>query len=301
MPMQRERILLLVLLALGAPAWGQEKIKFTKKPLPKGVIVTLATTVDVTMKQSFLAEGELQEINVINKTKKVSVTTVLGVGDKGADVILIEFKTDKSTKKMSGLMESKDSKTSLLEGKKYKLSIKGTELVARTETGGAVSVDELAALKTKKKDLLKRGMLFDPHKSLGKAIGEREMTVGERIKLDQDLIGEVLGQEAAKQGISDFVLTLKGKKTVFGVSCAVFDVSMKLKFPNSKLKALDVEGTITGEWTIGIDTMWSHSIKLGGPLAGKGEIPTPQGHLALTVSGAMEMAGMSAYQVPKTR
>ncbi len=296
--------LLLVTGLILAPLGAQEKIKFTKKELTKGSKVTIARNTSNIMAQAFEMNGQTQRMKTSSVSKDVKIFTVIAANSKGVTEAHVEFKTFENTNKMEGGMGGmggNNEETSLLTGKTYKLKIAGGNLVAKTSEGEDVSADELAALKKELKGQMAGGVLFDPHQKMDQIIGQREVAVGEVIKIEKNLANKIFGAEDSGKNIKSITMTLRGRKKVFGVDCAVFDIKVDIDTSEMTRKGLDVTTDISGDYVVGIENLWSYSAKVAGPIKASGVIVNPNGDIPVTLDGNVSMSAMSVIQMKKAK
>lgn len=282
------------------PAAAQEKIKFTKKSLVKGAVVTVVRTTSEDMTQSQTVAGQDHSMVSTSRSKYVRVWTVLETSDKGVTKAKVEFKTFESEGKMtSGGQDRDTSEESPLTGKTYILTAAKSGLEATTVEKEAVSAPEMEALNKKLKSRLAVGVLVDPHRKMDLAIGAREMTIGQKITVDREIANKVFGAGNGDKKIKAIHLTLTGKKSVFGVDCGVFDIKLELDFDKAKEQGLEITADLKGELLVGINSLWAYKANVAGPIRGEGTVASQMGDMVFSLNGKTAMSAMAAIVTPK--
>ncbi len=293
----------LLLSLLVSPALGQEKIKFTKAMVTKGTVMNVArSTANKTTQVVTMPGQPPQTMTADSKGKSIKMITVLAVGEKGVTQAKIAYKKNSSSTKMNqGGQERESSDQSPLEEKTYLVTLVDGAVKATTVDGEEISEKEMSALRKDLKSKVEQGTLVDPFKRIGTLIGEREVLMGETIKVSSDDANKIFGAGDGGKNFSSITLTLKGKKTFLGVECGVFDVKLELDMSRMKARGLDVTSDINGQFLIGIKNLWAYKAEVKGPIKGNGTVKGPQGEIGVVIDGTVSMSAMVAFTLPKKK
>ncbi len=303
MSIRRLTSALLLLALIVSPALGQEKIKFTKAMVTKGTVMNVAKSTTNKTSQVVTIPGQApRTMSTDAQGKEIKVITILAVGEKGVTKAKMTYKKDSSSTKMNqGGQERESSDESPLEGNTYLVTLVDGAVKATTVDGEEVPEKEMEALRKDLKSKVERGTLVDPFKKIGTLIGEREVLIGETIKISGEDANKIFGDEDSGKNLSGITMTLKGKKNFLGVECAVFDVKLELDMSRMKAQGLDITSDIRGEFLIGINNLWAYKADVKGPIKGNGTVKAPQGEIGVVIDGTVSMSAMAAFTLPKKK
>ena len=281
---------------------AQNRVKFTKKPLPEGTIVHIAMqSVTKAITKISVAEQIIDQ-SQNSAEKEVRVITAIKVVDGKTVKAKISYPTFESSMEKTGSdPKPKKTETSPIAGKTYLLEIKNSKLIAKRENGEDLSAPELKVLKDKYESGTKLTTLFSPYQKMDDMLEGREFTFGEEVRI-KDGLGKALFGAADEEEISfeNVTLILKKTKKVFGVQCAIFEIKINPKmgnlFKDMDIRGLKMKATLKGELTVGIKNLWCYRLKISGPLTMVGFLETPNGKVGLDSLTNMNMSGMATFR-----
>ena len=300
------RPLLLVVCMTAMPATLMaQKIKFTAKPLPKNSEVTLAETNIEDMTNTTYMEGQFRNSTSHAERRVVAVFNVLQSSTKGVVKARVHYEKHQLKKKATSPMGDQElADPSPLEGNTYMLAVKDGQLIAKDEKGEDPSQEELQMLMHEFASEVKKGALADPHMKMREQFAGREMTVGESVTLDKEVVSAMLGGDDSKDGppIRKMVLKLVDTRTISGVKCAVFELKIYMDedamakravIPNTK-----VASVMKGEVIMGIDDSWSRSFKIGGAISFAARQDSPNGYVSLDARMELDVTRLATFTLP---
>ncbi len=300
-------IILLTLVGMSPLNFSQEtaKIKFSKKMPPKGTVCMSAHRESTKMTFSSTIPGQPSESYTEDENKHyITVYTIKEVTPQGVTKVSVEFKKREATKKSTKPGQEK-SKADPLAGKTFTVSVGESGLEATNKKGKQPTLEEMTALQKKYKKLAGLGVVFDPFDKLETELLNKEFSIGDVIHLDSSRANKIFSTDKGDGGIklSGAKLTLKRKKTILGIECAVF--ALQLEFGEDALPQVASlpEATISidikGEMVVGISNCWLYERSTAGPLLIRGGGDTPQGKFEISVSGEGKENTMKVYTSPR--
>ncbi len=294
-------LLTLAMLGMGAAtAVAQKKVTFTPRAVPAGTVLTIAKDLHTTMNQSFVMGETRQQRSKDTTSKYITVVTVLEATQKGITKARVHFKLRQVRKKSSTPMgDQEESEESPLAGRTLIIEATSGAVKVTDKEGNEADDTLVKAIKEEYGNELKAGIVLNPCRELNTLIGAREMEVGETLKLNGGDTRRLLRISDKKSDLGAMSMKLKGTKKVFGVDCAVFDITLTLSPGKKAAASLEIKSDIKGELTLRLDGMWTQSISLKGPLNAEGSNETPHGVAHFSVSGEVDISSLTVIQVPR--
>jgi hypothetical protein len=245
-------------------------VRFKKKALAVGDSQSEKGSIHMVNKMVITMPGAPpQTLNQTVTETESAEKTILAVDAKGASKVRVKILDNSKTDDRGAA--GKNKKTHPAVGKTIVLEQKGEDVQVTDEAGKAIEPRIADAIR-----LEYGNELGTQHDQFFKAMPDREIKIGEIIKLSEKQANEIFnkGKKDDEAVAKNFTLTLHALKTVNGVKVAVFKSAIKMVVTPSP--GLDLTMDMKGEIHLGVDTCWPYLIDMKGPL---------------TVDGAMKRQG----------
>jgi hypothetical protein len=296
------RFLLLPFLFLVALTACSSTVTFHTKPLPVGMTVLSVDSMTMDGSLIVLAEGQEQSFPMKILQRKRSTRTILAMDGDELSRYRIRYE-DAYEEERQPMRKPKISTPPVTEVD-YIYERLGDEAGAqpspedvdaatvvvhsgwsiRREDGKPLSKEESEYLTDKVKE---KGM----NHSIRRVLDGRTVTVGDDIIVDSEML-EAIGEGFVQGHMAPnaVTLTLRDIKSQNGTQLADLDFSLAMK---GSAGPLEMETTMEGTISLGVDDLWMYTLEMDGPLTGTG---MHQG-ATMGVEGEMRGAGSAEYHM----